>query len=175
MTSPLLGNTQLHNMVQYDARSEILNSVGDLSEIELFGNQVIVAPYVQSGIMWSEKLGFPRNERLSIENLYALYDSGKGLFNPTAAKESIFAGMVYCVLKTGEDCVKDENGIPRLKRGDWIFTVQENTRQISVTSATAQQSRILKEIGVNYAAGWPAKMLYESDIYGRVPHQDMVL
>lgn len=169
MTSPLLGNTQLHKMVRYDARSEILNSVGDLSEIELFGNQIIVAPYVQSGIMWSEKLGFPREERLSLENLYALYDSGKGLFNPAAAKESIFAGMVYCVLSTGEECVKG------LKRGDWIFTVQENTRQISVTSATAQQSRVLKEIGVDYAAGWPAKLLFEVDVYGRVPHQDMVL
>lgn len=169
MTSPLLGNTQLHSMTRYDARSEILNSVGDLSEIELFGNQIMVAPYVQSGIMWSDKLGFPREERLSLENLYALYDSGKGLFNPTAAKESIFAGMVYCVLKTGEDCTKD------LKRGDWIFTVQENTRQISVTSATAKRSRVLKEIGVDYAAGWPAKLLFEADVYGRVPHQDMVL
>lgn len=169
MSSPLLGNTQLHAMVRYDARTEIINSVGDLSEIDLFGNQIIVAPYVQSGVVWSDRLGFPREERLSLDNLYGLYDSGKGLFNPSAAKESIFAGTVYLVLKTGEECKKG------LKPGDWIFTLQENTRQLSVTSATAKRSRVLKEIGVDYAAGWPAKLVFESDVYGRIPHQDMVL
>lgn len=170
MTSPLLGNTQLHNMVKYDARKEILGSIGNLAEIELFGNQIIVAPYVQSGIVWLAKYGFPREERLSLENLYDLYDSGKALLNPTPAKESIFTGLVYLVVKTGEDCTKE------LKVGEWVFTLQENTRQISVTSSTATPSRVLREvIGMDYAAGWPAKLVFETDVYGRIPHQDMVL
>lgn len=170
MTSPLLGNTHLHNMVRYNAREEILQSIGDISDIELFGNQLIVAPYVHSGIMWSDRLGFPKEERLSLEALYDLYDSPRGFIYQTAAKESIFVGMVNLVIAVSPDATEHN-----LKRGEWIFTLQENTRSISITSSTAKKSKVLSKVGVDYAEGWPCKLLFETDVYGRIPYPDMVV
>jgi hypothetical protein len=173
-------------MVRYDARREILESVGNVSDIELFGNQLIVAPYVHSGVQWSPKYGFPLEERLSLEVLYELYDAHQGidpndpevknrfkgigtLWNPTPAKESIFQGAVYLIVVIGAD---NDCG---LKVGEWVFTLQENTRSLSITSETGRRSRVLSEVGVEYPAGWPTKLCYSSDIYGRLPHQDCVV
>lgn len=183
--SPLLGNSQLHRQVRYDARREIIESIGDVSGIKLFGNQLIVAPYVHSGIQWSPKYGFPLEERLSLEALYELYDAAdadpkdpgvtnrfKGIVtlrNPTAAKESIHVGAVYLVVAIGEENERN------LRVGEWVFTLQENTRSLSITSDNAKKSRVLREVGVDYSAGWPTKLCYSTDIYGTIPHQDQVV
>ncbi len=169
MSSTLNSSSVLHRYVRYDARKEIMNSLGDLSDIELFGNQLLVAPYIQSGLMWSEKLGFPVEERLSLESLFDLYESGKGFMNPTPAKESFFQGKVMLVVKVGDKPVRED-----IRVGNWVFGLQESTRMVSLSPPNAKKSRVLKEIGVEYAAGFPCKFIYDTDIYGRIPHPDMV-
>lgn len=168
--SPLATNTTIHGYVRYNARTEILSCVGDLSDMELFGTQLIVAPYVHSGLMWSDKLGFPREERLSLPRLYELYDSSVGFVIREHSVESIYTGKVLLVVKIGSEA--DKLG---LRIGDWVVTLQENTRQVSITSLSAEKSRVLEFVGVKYAAGWPCKFLYESDVYARISDPDMVV
>lgn len=184
MSSQLYATAALHRMVRYDARSEILGCIGDFSEIELFGNQLLLAPYVQSGIMWQDKLGFPREERLACEQLYDLYESGKGLRLSQFSIESIYQGKCALIVKVGEDVNKpvyDEalgKDIPphvEFHVGDWVFTLQENTRSISLAGTGASQSKVLKALGVDYQLGWPCKIAYSSDIYGRVVDPDQVV
>src|SRR5579863_7658532 len=90
-------------MVRYRAKEEILTAIGSLDDIELFGNQILAAPYVPSGLMWSERCGFPVEERLSVDALLELQASGKTFLNPALAKESLFQGKVLLVLKVGDE------------------------------------------------------------------------
>lgn len=168
MTSPLLASSTMHRFVRYDARREILDAIGDLKDLDLFGTQIICAPYVHSGVLWSSTMGFPLEERLSLERLYALYEGTKGFVSQQDPKESIYTGKVMLVVKPGE-----ETGM--VKPGDWVFTLQENTRMVSIQTPTSKESRVLKFIGINYVAGWPCKLCYEADIYGRIPYPDMVV
>lgn len=169
MSSQLFATSALHRMVRYDARREIVNAVGDLSGVELFGTQVLIGPYVQSGLMISDRIGIPESEVLSLDALYALYNSGKGFLSQTITKESIYQGKVYLVLKIGSDVdiAASRYGDRPLSVGDWVYTLQENTRAVSLYVPGAKQSRVLKEIGIDYT-GYPSKICYESDLYGRL-------
>jgi len=168
MSSPLLNTSNMHRFVRYDARREILESIGDVADIELFGTQVICAPYVHSGLLWNRTMGFPIEERLSLDRLYELFAGNKGFVTQTESKESIYSGKVMLVVKTGED-------VEKVRVGEWAFTLQENTRQVSIQTPTSRPSRVLKFVGLDYVAGWPCKFVYESDIYGRIPYPDMVV
>lgn len=168
MSKELYANSALHRFVRYDAKSEILASVGDISGIELFGTQLIVAPYVRSGILLSPSLGIPESEVLSCGALYDLYESGRGFMAQKFAAEDIFQGKVCLVLKMGADLLDESREeIPPFGVGDWIFTLQENTRGVSISAPGAKQSRVLKAMSIDYV-GWPSKFLYSSDVYGRV-------
>ena len=184
MSGQLYATAALHRMVKYDARAEILGCIGNFDDIELFGNQVLIAPYVQSGIMWRENLGFPRTERLACERLYEMYDAGKGLLVGNLSIKSLYQGKTGLIVKLGDDVNKpvfdeatDDQVIPHggLNVGDWVFTLQENTRGISLAGTGASQSRVLKTLGVDYPLGWPCKILYSTDIYGRVRDPDQVV
>lgn len=174
MSKELYANAALHRFVRYDARNEIFDAVGDLADVELFGTQLLVAPYVRSGILFSPMLGFPETKVLSQDELYGLYESGKGFMAQKFAAEDIYQGKVCLVLKLGaevESCgsasaIKEATGRP-LRAGDWIFTLQENTRGVSLCGPGGRQSRVLKALGIEYA-GWPSKFLLSSDIYGRL-------
>lgn len=176
MSGELYSTSALHRYVRYDARREILSSVGDLSSLELFGSQLIVAPYVQSGIMFSDRLGIPETEVLSVDALDDLYKSGKGLLTQQFSKESIWQGKVLLLLKIGTEVdVSDPKwGEAPLQVGDWVYALQENTRQVSIRMPGAKQSRVLKALGVDYI-GYPCKFLYAADIYGRVSDPNILV
>lgn len=171
MSKELYSNSALHRFVRYDAKSEILAAVGDIAGIELFGTQLIVAPYVRSGILLSSSLGFPDSEVLSREALYDLYDSGRGFMAQKFATEDIWQGKVCLVLKIGKGLIEppdDPDWEPLdFGVGDWIFTLQENTRGVSISAPGAKQSRVLKANGIDYV-GWPSKFLFRADVYGRI-------
>jgi len=173
--SELYSTAALHRMARYDAKTEIWKSVGSLDDLQVFGTQLVLAPYVHSGVMLSERLGIPETERLSCEALYDLYDSGRGFLNPQLAKEDIFQSKVYMVVKIGSevDVSEARYGDAPLAVGDWVMTLQENTRAVSLYTPGAKQSRVLKAIGVDYT-GWPCKFCYAADVYGRVTDPDMV-
>jgi hypothetical protein len=170
LSKELYANAALHRFVRYDARREILASVGDIANIDLFGTQLLVAPYVRSGILLSPSLGIPESEILSREALFDLYDSGRGFMAQKFAAEDLFQGKVCLVLKIGHevDAEDPRYGERPLRVGDWIFTLQENTRGVSICAPGAKQSRVLKALGIEYAAGWPSKFLYAADVYGRL-------
>lgn len=151
-------------MVRYDAASEILKSMGDGVQGTIFGNNVILAPYVHSGLMWNERMGFPKEEVLSLSDLYALYNSPKGFVDQQQGIESIYQGKVCMVVALGEKC-----GEYGLQVGDWVWTLSENTRMVSLSPRGAQKSRVLDFLGVKYAEGWPCKICYETDLYGKLP------
>lgn len=156
----------LHRMVRYDARREILNAVGDLSGFKLFGTNLIVAPYVQSGLL--RGVG-EEAEVFSLDALYERYEAKSGLLTQQLSVESIYQGKVYLVLAIG-DGVKE----PRYKVGDWIVTLQENTRAVSISAPGAKQSKVLEKLGVTYV-GFPCKFLYDADVYMRIDDPDMVV
>lgn len=180
MSATLYGTAILHRMVKYNARAEIMGSVGDVSSLELLGTQLIVAPYVQSGIPWSDRLGMPFEEALSVDALCDLYASGKGFLAQQYSTESIYQGKVAMVLRIGGGVdVEDPTGsgtklAAPLAVGDWIVSLQENTRGVSIHFPGAKQSRVLKALGVDYT-GYPCKFLYGSDVYARIPDPDMVV
>lgn len=205
--------------MRYDARSEILSSVGDLSDIELFGTQLLVAPYVRSGIMLSDRLGIPESEVLSIDALCELYASPRGIMVQSMGVEDVFQGKLCLILKMGHEVPGSETWLKRyhdaemriaelkgkfdnsldqkdsnmlaeidlaesayddlqsqiarfghrpLAVGDWIFTLQENTRGVSIRGPGSTQSRVLKALQIDYTVGYPCKFLYSADVYGRV-------
>lgn len=169
MSSVLRSDSTLHRFVRYDARREIMQCVGDLSDLELFGTQIIAAPYVHSGLLWAASMGFPIEERLSLDRLYEMYAGTKGIVAQRESLESIFQGKVLLVVKTGESA-------DRIKEGDWIVTLQENTRGLRIRTGTSRKSRVLDFLGItNYEAGYPCKFVYEADVYGRIPDPDMVV
>jgi hypothetical protein len=185
--SELYTTAALHRMVRYDARREILNAVGDLSNIELFGTNLIVAPYVHSGLLRSPA---EAPEVLSLDALYERYEAKTGLLTAKLSIESIYQGKVYLVLAVGADLqippdrYDDENEAQyaarrerwerrRLKPGDWIATLQENTRAVSISAPGAKQSKMLEYLGITYV-GYPCKFLYDADVYMRINDPDMV-
>jgi hypothetical protein len=170
MSSNLYGVSSLHRMVRYDARTEIMNTVGDLSGVDLIGSTVLVAPYVHSGILWNPNLGFPNDERLSLENLYELYESKKGLQAQNLAKEGIYQGKVLLLLKTSRKAQDDRNIV-----GSWIFTLQENTTMLSFSGPGGKKSRVLDFVGANYPIGWPCKIMDAQYIMGHLSDPDMVV
>lgn len=187
MSKELYAASALHRMVRYDARREIMGSLGDLSSIELFGTQLLVAPYVHSGLLRSPG---EEAEVLSLGALYERYQSGRGLITKQLSIESIYQGKVYLVLIVGNevssmperdmDEERDEFMLRlqrweqgRIKPGDWVVTLQENTRQVSISAPGASQSKVLETLGVTYV-GYPCKFLYAADVYMRIPDPDMV-
>lgn len=180
MSSLLYGTAILHRMVKYNARAEIMSSVGDVSAVELFGTQLIVAPYVQSGIPWSDRLGMPFEEVLSVDALCDLYASGKGLLTQKYSTESIYQGKVVMLMSvgTGVDVDDPAGSGTKLDRplavGDWLVCLQETTRAVSMHFPGAKQSRVLKALGIEYT-GYPCKFLYANDVYMRINDPDMVV
>lgn len=173
--SVLRDTAVLHRMIRYRAEDEIMGCVGDLSSIgRLYGNQMLLGTYVHSGLLWNDRIfDFPMEERLSLEALYELYESGKGFLNQQAALESVHQGKVHLVLAMGEDMGNAEG---RHHIGQWVWTLPENTRGMNIQCPGAKKSRLLEKLGVpNYTAGWPCKIAYASDLYGDLPHQDVLV
>ena len=169
MSKQLYAQSALHRMVRYDARREIMNSIGDLSGVTLFKDTVLVAPYVHSGLLWSPSMGFPIEERLSLERLYELYDTKRGMMTQELAKESIYQGKVLLLLKTSRKKEEEKNMV-----GNWVFTLQENTSGLSVCGEGGEKSRVLEFIGANYTVGWPCKIMDMSHIMGSVEEPALV-
>lgn len=165
----LYAQSALHRMVRYDARREILECLGDISDLEIFGNQVLLAPYVPSGLMWSPSLGFPIEERLSLGALNALYDEKKAFLAQQLAVEALYQGKVMLVVKVGDDPKV------RLQVGEWVWSLQENTRGVSIAGKGGRKSAVLAAVGADYPVGFPCKISYDTDLYGRIPDPDMVV
>lgn len=125
------------------AKSEILGAVGDISDIEIFGSQVLVAPYIRPG------------------------KTRGGVIVPgDAAKEDTWQGKVGLILKVGPTAfasAKPESYGGRIPGvGDWVFHDVKDCFQMHLKGAGAKRAE-----GRDFD-GWPGRLVYAADLYGRL-------
>lgn len=138
--------TTLHNWhheTAAEAAKEIMSQVGDLSNIEIFGSQVLIAPYIR-----------PTRTK-------------SGLHVPTAvAKDDTWQGKVGLVLKIGPTAFDPDNlkqfGGRAPAVGEWVFHDVKACFQLHVKGDGAKRGAMRDE------DGWPGRLVYAADIYGRL-------
>jgi co-chaperonin GroES (HSP10) len=111
---------------QEDPRKEIISQIGDISEIEVFNNQILVAIYIRpqktkSGIILTEKY----------------------------TDEDKYQGKIGLVLKKGPDAFIDESGKwfkdVKISEGDWVVFRPSDGWALSVNG---QSCRLLDDVTV---------------------------
>jgi len=123
-----------------DPREAILKKVGDVSGVEVFGNDILVATYIRpnktkSGIWLSDQM----------------------------AGEDLYQGKVFLVLKLGPTAYLDESGekFRDIKEGDWIVARSSDGWQVtlnsteSVTSRDAVPCRIISDLNIRCRISHP--------------------
>lgn len=123
-----------------DPRSEILNKVGDLTDVEVFGSDVLVALYLR-----------PQKTKSGIILADATRDEDK------------WQGKAGLILKLGPTAYVDEDGnkFRDIKEGDWVvfrpsdgWPVTLNTAN-SVTSKDAVSCRVITDIHIRMRISTP--------------------
>ena len=113
-----------------DPRAELLKAVGDLSEIEIFNNHVLVATYIR-----------PDKTKSGI------------ILTDNTRKEDEYQGKAALILKKGPMAFKDEDGQwfqdATFSEGDWIvlrpsdgWSVSVNGHPCRILSDSAVRARI---------------------------------
>lgn len=160
MMPKLAEATVLHNWRHKDAdeaKNEIMGAVGSLANFDVFGTQILVAPYVRP----SKTKG--------------------GLMIPESAqKDDIYQGKVALVLKVGPNAylAPEEADQARMLRGfdgnppqpgDWVFHRIQDCFQFSYEGPGSVKSPSREW------QGWPVRLVFASDIYGRIPGPHLVV
>jgi len=123
-----------------DPKQELLNRVGDLSGVEVYGSDVLVAVYMR-----------PEKTKSGI----ILTDNMRG--------EDAFQGKVGLIVKMGPTCFQDDeaNKFRDINVGDWAvyrasdgFPVTLNTNG-GVTSKDAVLCRIITDINIRLTVSSP--------------------
>ena len=137
-----------------EARKEIIDAVGDLSGVHIYGNQILVAPYVRPAV------------------------TAKGFKTSMAMqREDVWQGKASMVLKLGPVAFKDVDpdtfGGILPKPGDFIFSRVQDTFQIDIKGPGSKKLRVPKPDGTGEEDardwdGWPCRLIYPADIYGRL-------
>jgi len=109
-----------------DPKKEILDEIGDIKEVEIFNNQILVGVYIRpqktaSGIILTDK----------------------------TIDEDKYQGKVGLVLKMGPDAFVDETGKwfknMKIKVGDWVVFRPSDGWAIDINS---KRCRILDDVAV---------------------------
>jgi len=148
---------QWHHENPQDAVDEILGAIGDISEIEIAGTQVMLGCYVRPAV------------------------TRTGLRTGAAMQaEEAWQGKVGLILKMGPQAFEkadpaDWGGrLPQV--GDWVFSRAQDSWSFMLQGLGGKKLRIKNrhdEIeDAREWAGWPCRLVYARDIYGRVknPH-----
>ncbi len=146
--------TSLHDArPEVDPAHDMDMTIGDISELEIAGSQVLVGVYL-------------RGER-----------TAGGIIDPTQIAEDKIQGKCVRVLKLGNTAFTGDNpgwnGNPP-KVGDWVFHRAQDAAEISVKGRGSVTSAILKNYPQMRGA-WPCRLVYAADIYGRVADPNMVV
>ena len=109
-----------------DPKTELLNEVGDIKEVEIFNNQILCAIYIRpqktkSGIILTEKY----------------------------VDEDKYQGKVGLVLKMGPEAFVDDSGKwfknMKLKVGDWVVFRPSDGWSVSINGKSC---RILDDVAI---------------------------
>lgn len=115
---------------QADPKQALLNSVGDISGIDVFHNQVLVATYIEP-----EK-------------------TAGGIIKPDRTlQENRFQGKAALVLKKGPLAFKDDSvakfGGKDVSEGDWVFVYPSDGREFFVVDGSQGTScRLFEDIHI---------------------------
>jgi hypothetical protein len=156
----------------YDvAKLHILQSVGDLSEFEVFGRNLIMAVFCRPNMM-------------PIKN-----DAGEVIshfYLPVKeAKEDQFQHKAMLVLKMGPGCFQDKEDYLRSmfgdreppKPGDWLWANASTGTQFNIAGEGWSSPQGVDHRGqpINLFEwdGWPCRILTDESFFGRLtkPHQ----
>jgi hypothetical protein len=142
-------HTWTHNDIN-DAAKEITEAVGDISEMDVFGSQILVGDYLRPA------------------------KTKGGLWTPAdSQKEDVFQGKVTMILKIGPTAFSEKDadlyGGTLPKVGDWVFNRAMDSFQLSVKGdgSVNDPSREF--------TGWPCRLIYAADLYGRVKHPQIIV
>lgn len=145
--------TTLHNWHHDDAdeaKKEIMAAVGDLDKFEVFGSQVLIGVYVR-----------PVKTR-------------GGIITPgSASKEDIWQNKSGLVLKVGPTAFNAErleqfNGRAPMV-GEWIYHDVKQCFQAHLKGPKSKKS------ATRDWEGWPIRLVYGADIFGRTPEPQVVV
>lgn len=158
--------SRLHNWHHDDyeiAKQDILRQVGDISESQVFGRQVLCAIYIRPA----------RNTKTGIE------------YTDKQQAEDIAQGKSMLVLQLGPSAFAGEpeeieamygpNGAPKI--GDWLWArsnVGESLQMAGEGSERVTYEDRRGEVQKSYPFdGWPCRVLSDETFIGRVakPHQ----
>ena len=105
---------------EVDPREEILRKVGDLSGVDVFGSDVLVAIYKR-----------PEKTRSGI------------ILADTTRDEDRFQGKVFLVLKLGPTAYLDDEGnkFRNIKEGDWVVARASDGWAVTLNSAVGVTTR----------------------------------
>jgi len=105
---------------EVDPREEILQKVGDLSGVEVFGSDILVAIYKR-----------PQKTRSGI------------ILADTTRDEDKFQGKVFLVLKLGPTAYLDDEGnkFRDIKEGDWVVSRASDGWACTLNSSSGVTSR----------------------------------
>ncbi len=138
----------------FDPAAEMDRSIGDISGIEIFADQILVGVYL-------------RGERLS-----------SGLIDPTMVAEDAIQGKVTRILKIGASAFSEKH-LPRFNGrwpevGDWVFNRAQDAFALSIRGRGASSTSVL----ANYPklrGAWPCRLVFANDIYGRITDPNTVV
>lgn len=151
-----------------DAKQEILEAVGDISGLTVAGSQVLLGVYLRPSI---KKLG----------------TGGRELILPgDYVNEDQFQGKVSLVLKFGESALPAEDDPHRAtflrnwggrlpEPGEWVFSDVKSAFLLSLAGPGAKIREDRKKGGDWTVIGWPARLVYMKDIYGRVEDPSVIV
>ena len=138
-----------------DAVEEILDSVGDVSGLELWRSQCLIADYVRPTLTRS---GLITPVNAQAEDVYQSKSGMLLAYGPLAFPD-------YVVDENGKVTENDfsEFGGRKPQIGDWLGYRPTETVQLMVKAKGA------KENGREWKHGWPCRYVYARDLYLRVP------
>lgn len=133
-----------------EARKEILGAVGDIDDIEVFGNQVLVGVYVRPVVTRS-----------------GLIISGE------TGREDFWQGKVGLLLKLGEAAWKRDEDLVAVAGdppvvGQWVYSDSSACMQISLKCKGGHISRERLESTGWDDDGWPCRLIHCRYILGTV-------
>jgi hypothetical protein len=160
----------LHRLDQsmFNVAEEMDKVVGDLSQVEVCAQQVLVGVYVR-----------PQVSTIKGANgeLIPFFSGGTG----QAAMEDIYQGKVARVLKLGPQAFPKstlaewgEAGPPKV--GDWIAVDAGAGIQVSLKCRGSQDTGMFEGIKkVSNKTGWPCRFVQFADIFARVTEPQVMV
>lgn len=149
---------QLHGWTHSDleaAKREIFAAVGDISALEIFGSQILLGVYIRPVM------------------------AGSIITLNKAQREDIYQGCVSMILKFGPKALDafDEAhfGGRKPEIGDWVFGRVADSYQTSIKGPGGEISTERKKLSNWADEGWPCRLMYPADLYGRVDLPNMIV